>query len=169
MIPCLAPAYAARSTVHWATRRSLCESEFHHGYCWRMSRRRAAQATDACVQLIDDSGDSEACCPRCSSRISPGVLARLPRHKKLCTLVLLLTTYQTVPEHLTVEESPENTVDHDGGHPVYAGKHPELFLDACTANLLQRICCNAQTDGRCGLLSHHSLRDSNYLIAVGLD
>eukprot|EP00892_Ulva_mutabilis_P003074 jgi/Ulvmu1/12768/UM096_0010.1 len=72
-------------------------------------------------QLVAESGDSEASCPRCSSRISPGILARLPRHKKLCTLVRLLTTYQTEPEHLEAEETAPNTVDHDGGHPVYRG------------------------------------------------
>lgn len=73
------------------------------------------------MQLVEESDSGEAVCPRCSSTISPGIVARLPKHKKLCTLVQLLTTYKMDPVDLHADETAGNTVDHDGGYPVYAG------------------------------------------------
>jgi hypothetical protein len=66
-------------------------------------------------------GGGRAACPRCSATIPVGIVDRLPLHKKLCTLVALLTKYRIDPGCLHVRHDKKSLAYHSGSSPVYAG------------------------------------------------
>lgn len=117
-------------------------------------RSEAAECTPpSSLQVLQSSEGKEALCPRCSSVISAGVLSRLPRHIKLCTLVKLLTHFKTDPMCLEVSHHRDSLVQHDGGHPVYSGSPsapPPMTFDRLGVLVDACVFCGNSAGAGCG-------------------